>query len=216
MRNDSPSFVWLAAAALVSGFLASADAAASDWISAPSYYSHDPHSGARLQQYSPIGPFYTFARGDYRRSGYRQTRSSIQAGGSADHMHIVEEWGRAVRPYGEWRFPYRPHSAPYDYWAPPFGNVGPGAFGPGLGGRRGGPVARPPAGGGGGVGPGGPVGPVAPRAQPYPGYSPQPWHDGRYAPYDSRGPHGYPDLLIRPPVGRMPPATPPVGPPAGP
>ena len=90
-----------------------------DWLTVPSYYSHDPQTGQRVQQYSPIGPFYTYQRGDYRRSGYRQTRSSIQAGGSADHMHIVEEWGNPVRPYGEWRFPYRPYSVPYDAWGPP-------------------------------------------------------------------------------------------------
>ena len=51
-------------------------AAAADWITAPSYYSHDPDTGQRVTQYSPIGPFYTFARPDFQRSGYRHTRSS--------------------------------------------------------------------------------------------------------------------------------------------
>ena len=60
------------------------------------------------------------------RSGYRHYRSTIQAGGSADNLHIVEEWGRPVRPYGEWRFPYRPYSVPYSQWGQPFGGLGPG------------------------------------------------------------------------------------------
>ncbi len=95
-----------------------------DWITAPSYYTHDPSTGQRVDQYSPIGPFYTYARPDFLRSGYRHTRSSIQAGNSADHMHLVEEWGRPVRPYGEWRFPFRPYSVPYADWGPPFAGLG--------------------------------------------------------------------------------------------
>ncbi|MFO7904855.1 MAG: hypothetical protein ACQESR_16035 [Planctomycetota bacterium] len=99
-------------------------AAGADWITSPSYYTHDPVTDERVTQYSPVGPFYTFPRSDYRRSGYRHTRSSIQAGRSADHMHIIEEWGRPVRPYGEWRFPYRPYSVPYPAWGPPYAGLG--------------------------------------------------------------------------------------------
>lgn len=87
-----------------------------DWITAPSYYTHDPQLSTRVDQYTPIGPFYTFARTDYLQSGYRQTRSTIRAGQSMDQMHIVEEWGRPVRPYGEWQFPFRPYSVPYQLW----------------------------------------------------------------------------------------------------
>ena len=36
-----------------------------------------------------------------------------------------------------------------------------------------------------------------PNDRPYPGYQLRPWHDGRYAPYESRGPYGHPDLLQR-------------------
>lgn len=97
-----------------------------DWITAPSYYTHDPQSGRRVDQYTPIGPVYTFARTDFMRSGYRHTQSVIQAGQSADYMHIVEEWGRPVRPYGEWQFPFRPYSVPYPLWGPPFGGLGGG------------------------------------------------------------------------------------------
>lgn len=106
-------------------------ASAIDWLTAPSYYTHDPMTAERVAQYSPIGPFYYYSRPDYLKSGYRHLRSTIQAGGSADNLHIVEEWGRPVRPYEEWRFPYRPYSAPYDAWGPPFGGLSP--YGHGFG-----------------------------------------------------------------------------------
>jgi len=101
--------------------------ASGDWVTAPSYYTHDPQTGERPQQYTPIGPFYLPPRSDYQRSGYRHTRSSIQVGTSADHLHVVEEWGRPVRPYGEWQFPFRPYSVPYPLWGAPF--VGPNWYG---------------------------------------------------------------------------------------
>jgi hypothetical protein len=153
-------------------------ALAVDWLTAPSYYTHDRVSGQRVAQYSPIGPFYYYARPDFLRSGYRHYRSTIQAGGSADNLHIVEEWGRAVRPYDEWRFPYRPYSVPYDQWGPPFGGLGPnGVFAPGgIGG-----YPLPYGGGGGGFGHGPGHGGNAPPAN----YA-QPWMDGYYPQYDQR------------------------------
>jgi hypothetical protein len=143
-------------------------ARAIDWLTAPSYYTHDRVSGDRVAQYSPIGPFYYYARPDFLQSGYRHYRSTIQAGGSADNLHIVEEWGRPVRPYDEWRFPYRPYSVPYDQWGPPFAGLGNGGFGPfpysgghGHGGHGHG-HHRPPA------------------------NFAQPWFDGYYPQYDQR------------------------------
>jgi hypothetical protein len=167
--------------ALALGGLAAPHVNAADWIVSPSYYSHDPQTGQRVTQYTPIGPFYNYAQSDYLRSGYRHTRSSIQAGGSVDHMHIVEEFGRAVRPYGEWRFPYRPYSVPYPAWGAPFsglGNYPPQPYGPnptphgGVGGQR-----------------------------PY--NQRQPWDDGSYPsnrirprqpvrPHDGRNPYSHP------------------------
>lgn len=94
-------------------------ASAGDWITAPSYYTHDPQSGQRVRQYSPIGPFYAYSRRSLQ-SGYWNFRSSIQVGQSSDNLHIVREWGRPVRPYGEWLYPYRPYGVPYDYWGPPY------------------------------------------------------------------------------------------------
>ena len=49
-------------------------ASATDWVTAPSFFTHDPMSGQRVRQSSPIGPFYIHRRGDYRRSGFRRSR----------------------------------------------------------------------------------------------------------------------------------------------
>ena len=131
-----------------------APVSASDWIVAPSFYTHDPATGQRVNQYTPIGPFYTYPRGDFLASGYRHTRSRIRFGGTADNYHRVEEFGRPVRPYGEWRLPYRPYSVPYQLWGPPFAGMYQFYY-PGFYGRGGG---RRPGGGhdGYGPGPGGP------------------------------------------------------------
>jgi hypothetical protein len=155
--------------------LGATSAPAADWITAPSYYTHDKISGQRVAQYTPIGPFYYYQRADFMRSGYRNYRSSIQAGGSADNMHIVEEWGNPVIPYEQWRFPYRPYGSPYQAWGPPFGGLGNG-YGGGYG--PGGPIAFPGGGFGGGVG-GGNNNLVVPNSQ-----MPQQWIDGYYPTYD--------------------------------
>jgi len=168
-------------------WLITAHALGGDWITEPSYYTHDATTGERVQQYTPIGPFYTYPRGDFTRSGFRHTRSSIQVGGSADHYHLTEQWGKPIQPYGEWRHPYRPYSVPYDAWAPPFG----GGFRRGYpyGGIRGG-FGFPP---GGGINP-----PVNnPNLRPAPshgtiehhGYSgQQQLLDGRYPPFEDLDP----------------------------
>ncbi len=145
---------------------------AADWIVAPSYYTHDPATGQRVSQYKPIPPVYVYGRADYMRSGYRHTRSSIQAGGSADHLHIVEEWGRPIRPYGEWRFPYRPYSVPYSLWGAPYAGLNFGGYWPG-GYYPGGPTVPPGA--------------VAPRRRPPAGAhsTVPPWAEGSYPRYRS-------------------------------
>jgi hypothetical protein len=167
-----PTLFFLAIATFVCTLCAAAPAA--DWITAPSYYTHDKISGQRVAQYTPIGPFYYYQRADFMRSGYRNYRSSIQAGGSADNMHIVEEWGNPVIPYEQWRFPYRPYGSPYQAWGPPFGGLGNG-YGGGYG--PGGPIAIPGGGFGGGVGGGNNL--VVPGSQ-----MPQQWIDGYYPTYD--------------------------------
>ena len=175
-------------------------AQAADWLTAPSFYSHDPTSGERVAQYSPIGPFYYAYRPDYLKSGYRHNRSSFQFSGSADNLHIVEEWGRPVRPYEEWRFPYRPYAVPYDQWGPPFGGLGPGSavgpfgafngggYGAGPYGYQGGPWQSQHGGRGGGA----------------PANYADPSQDGYYPSYDQNDRSRYyePYLPQRSPRGR--------------
>jgi len=113
-----------------------------DWIVAPSYFTHDPESGQRVTQYTPIGPVYAAYDPTYVKSGFRHSRSSLKVGNFSDHMFVVEEYGRPVRPFGEWQFPYRPYSVPYPYWGPtypfvgyggyPYGGYGQGGYGPGY------------------------------------------------------------------------------------
>jgi hypothetical protein len=165
----------IVAAALACALVAAPQAVfAADWLTAPSYYTHDRVTGERVAQYSPIGPFYYYSRPDYLKSGYRHLRSTIQAGASADNLHIVEEWGAPVIPYEQWRFPYRPYGSPYQDWGPPYGGLGGfGAFGAGPWGGFGFP--GPWGGGfGGGHGHG--------KFQPF--NFAQPWMDGYYPEYD--------------------------------
>ena len=160
-----------------------------DWLTAPSYYTHDKTTGQRTTQYAQIGPYYYYQRNDYIRSGYRHNRSTIQLAGSADNLHIVEEWGNPVRPYEEWRFPFKPYSVPYDAWGPPFGGLGGnggygGGYGPGFGGGFG-------PGFGGGNGPNFPNNNGGGGSGPRPSYGPQQQTDGYYPSYDQNGRSDY-------------------------
>ena len=105
---------------------------AADWLTYPSRYSHDPKTGSRITQYTPIQAPSVPQPANFRTSGYTHTRSSLNYGQSADNYHRVEQWGDPVRPYGEWRFPYRPYSTPYPNWGPPYAglNFGGGFYGP--------------------------------------------------------------------------------------
>ena len=105
-----------------------------DWSTLPSRFTHDS-TGQRVQQFAAKVEPVAQQRSDYQRSGYRNFRSSLQVGSSADNMHIVEQWGAPVEPYEAWRFPFRPYGVPYQQWGPntqfwgatPFW---PGVFGP--------------------------------------------------------------------------------------
>ena len=90
---------------------------AADWTTLPSTYSHD-QAGQRVDQYALAVEPQSMERADYVKSGYRHTRSTLQAGFSADNYHMTEQWGQPVRPYGEWRYPNRPFSVPYGQWGP--------------------------------------------------------------------------------------------------
>ncbi len=177
----------LLAALMTTGALSSdADKALGDeWMTWASTYTHEPTAGQRIDQYAlpeqPMAP----QRADFVRSGFRHYRSTLQAGQSADNIHIVEQWGRPVVPYAQWRFPYRPYSVPYDAWGPqaPYGIFNGAFFG-----RRGFPgspqPAVPPTGNPGTVGPEGLPGQspnFLPRGFPLtPPYRNEPWFDGTY------------------------------------
>jgi len=136
-----------------------------DWIFGPSTYTHDPASGRRVTQYAVAAAAYIEPLPGYQKSGYRHFESTIRGRFSQDRMHIVEEWGRPVRPYGEWRHPYRPYSVPYQQWGPPYAGMYTwnGPF-----------YGRPPHGHYPGHGPGAP-GPGAPGGHPGGGH-PGPGH----------------------------------------
>lgn len=183
--------------------LASASpAAAGDWLTWPSTFTHDPTTGSRVRQYAPVEAPPLTDQSSLVTSGFSHNRSSIQVGQSADNYYRVDQWGPPVRPYGEWRFPYRPYSAPYGAWGPPFGGLnlgfgfppvgvpfpppghagpGPGQFGPGPG-QPGMGQWQPGAGHG---------FPFAPGHQPMPGNPLLP--GGPFNPYPSAPGSAYPD-----------------------
>ena len=109
-------------------FTLSPSAEAVDWLTLPSRYTHNPSTGERISQYRKIQAPSVPQPANFRTSGYTHTRSSLNYGQSADNYHRVEQWGDPVRPYGEWRFPFRPYSTPYPNWGPPYAglNIGGG------------------------------------------------------------------------------------------
>ncbi len=117
MRSFFPIRCWLAVALAASAVV---PLAAADWIVAPSYYTHDKSTGQRVAQYSPIGPVYVYGRANYVDSGFQHYRSTIAFGGSVDNYYRVREWGKPVRPFGEWLRPYRPYSVPFPLWNSPY------------------------------------------------------------------------------------------------
>lgn len=173
-----------------------------DWLTWRSAYTHDPSTNQRVAQFSRVGPVYVYGPPNYVKSGYRNIRSSIQVGGSADNLHIVEEWGNPVVPYEQWRFNTRPYgAAPYQAWGPPFAGAAPQSIGPvfgygyggygnggyGPGGGQMGPGQIPNGGGfnGGSFGYPPVYGPGSGNSYPYYDPSgPRQWTDGYYPSYD--------------------------------
>ena len=102
---------------------------AADWLVLPSQYTHDPATGLRISQYAPTPTPTAPLASDFRSSGYTHVRSSLNFGQSADNYHRVQQWGPPVQPYGEWRFPNRPYSAPYSQWGAPFAGLGTNVLG---------------------------------------------------------------------------------------
>ncbi len=111
---------------LTAALLAAPAVQAGDWMYLRSAYTHDSNTGERVTQYQQPTRVFIVPRPDYLQSGYRHNHIQIGRGPGADNIHIIEEWGRRVRPYGEWRYPYRPYSVPYRQWGPPYGGLGNG------------------------------------------------------------------------------------------
>lgn len=115
----------LAAVVFLSVLLTGAGAPAeSSWVFQPSTYSHDPQSGERVTQYAIKAPAYAPSDATYQRSGYVHNRTALRgAGGSIERRHYVETWGagEAIRPYGEWEFPFRAGATPFGPWGNPSG-----------------------------------------------------------------------------------------------
>lgn len=116
MRQLS-AFVVLAIVVL---FADTSTASAQTWLTEPSYFTHNPESGERVTQYQRNDRVVHSPTAT--RSVYRHIRSTLQVGDSVDYYHAVDQYGGPVRPYGEWRFPFRPFSAPYSQWGPNFNN----------------------------------------------------------------------------------------------
>lgn len=104
--------------------LASSVWAGGSWIFQPSTYSHDSRSGARVAQYAAAPPVYGPSDPTYEQSAYIHKRTSLWgADGSVERRHYVETWGKgeAIRPYGEWEYPFRAGATPYGPWGNPNG-----------------------------------------------------------------------------------------------
>jgi hypothetical protein len=177
-------------------FLVSAAGASEvSWMFRPGYYTHSPVTGKRVAQYEPDCPSYVSYDPTYQESGYRH--ETIQAGN--EWVNIVQTWGAgtAIRPYGEWLYPYRagatpygpwgnpqgPWTLPFDSWRNPYGlnrwpSYGYGQSGNGQPGYGGGPVGwqgMPQGAPGPMFGPTpGPMGFAAPAAAPNAGSVPPP------------------------------------------
>jgi hypothetical protein len=94
------------------------------WIFEPSYFSHNPDTGKRVAQYTPIPHVYRTIDPTYQESGFRYTQQFLRgAGSSFDALHLVQTWGQGdmIRPYGEWKYPYRAGATPYGPWGNPQG-----------------------------------------------------------------------------------------------
>jgi hypothetical protein len=104
---------------LTSFVVAAAQASDVSWIFLPGYYTHSPVTGQRVAQYAPEQPSIVPTDPTYQESGYRH--QLIQVG--TEWLNLVQTWGAgtAIRPYGEWEYPYRAGATPFGPWGNPQG-----------------------------------------------------------------------------------------------
>ncbi len=144
----------------------------------------------RVDQYTPIGPFYTFARTDFMQSGYRHTASNSGRAERRPHAHR-RGMGTARAAVRRMAVPVPTVFGSVSLWGPPFAGLG--------GGGKLGPFGADQAGGG----------EAGRNVDPYGRQQPPPYYDGRNAPYRSRGPRDdrmcvrgiVLPIVVRPPDG---------------
>lgn len=69
--------------------------AGNSWLFRPSYYSHHPSHPVTVGRRAATGrAAFSPTYGEFVRSGYRQTRSSIYIprGGGYDQVNVIESW----------------------------------------------------------------------------------------------------------------------------
>lgn len=70
-----------------------APAQADSWVFQRSYYSHHPTASVETHRRAVGGPFYSRQQGLFVRSGYRNIRNTIIAGGRVTEQgQIFESW----------------------------------------------------------------------------------------------------------------------------
>ncbi len=180
MTNRIPPFIWrlVFATALLTVFLSSRSRGgectscyslatvapmvpqADSWVFAPSRYTHDPATGARVAQYDQIAPVEPLPDQRLVTSGYSRTRTVLRgADGSSSANYVVTSYGNGYggmdaqweRFHDAWRgatvaggnffgaiggFPgYGPYGGGFpDGYGGGYGGYGPGYGGPGYGG----------------------------------------------------------------------------------
>ena len=125
------------------------------WVFAPSSYTHDPMTGARVAQYARKTPVEPLEDERNVTSSYRRTRTNIRgADGSTDTYYQVQAWGNGrggmdaewERFHDAWKEayinggsfytqggPYFGYGQGYGYPGYGYGGWGPGNGGPGWG-----------------------------------------------------------------------------------
>jgi hypothetical protein len=90
----------LSVAAVLSAILAATSAKADSWVFLPSYYSHDPVAPVQIGPRYEGGPYYIRPQGEYVRSGYTHTQTTISVGSQGtDTFNYYESWIQAGGQY---------------------------------------------------------------------------------------------------------------------
>jgi hypothetical protein len=87
-------------AAVISAMLLGSKVKADSWVFLPSYYSHDPVAPVQIGPRYEGGPYYIRPQGEYVRSGYTHTQTTISVGSQGtDTFNYYESWIQAGGQY---------------------------------------------------------------------------------------------------------------------